>query len=251
MATNGCCSTGSPPRWRVTIAATFADGGTRGTDGPRIYRNGGVDRCVYPAGGRVRLRRPLAHVPVLALGVWHLYRRAVGNAVRLTLKERLFSKVIPVTESGCWLWEHEEIAGGYGRIRCGGTKQLAHRVSYELLKGSIPHGMTLDHLCRVSCCINPDHLEPVTMRENILRGTGVGAVNSKKQSCKNGHIFDLVNTYLSHAGSRVCRACDRMRYYKNKEIVLRKRAEFYQRNAEHIKKRVMAYKERKRRDLNS
>ena len=68
--------------------------------------------------------------------------------------------------SGCWLWAGADNGVGYGKYR----GKYAHRVAYEAARGAIPEGMFLDHLCRVRCCVNPDHLEPVTNVENIRRG---------------------------------------------------------------------------------
>lgn len=92
--------------------------------------------------------------------------KIMGNDVK-----RFWDKVDKT--SSCWLWQAKENVVGYGRIRIGGRKVLAHRYSYELLKGEIPNGLELDHLCRVPACVNPDHLEPVTRRENITRGKSV------------------------------------------------------------------------------
>lgn len=68
--------------------------------------------------------------------------------------------------SGCWLWAGADNGVGYGKFR----GKYAHRISYEMNRGPIPNGMHLDHLCRVRCCVNPSHLEPVTNAENARRG---------------------------------------------------------------------------------
>lgn len=68
--------------------------------------------------------------------------------------------------SGCWLWLGADNGCGYGKFR----GRYAHRISFELAKGNIPARMHLDHKCRVRCCVNPDHLEPVTNAENARRG---------------------------------------------------------------------------------
>jgi hypothetical protein len=72
-----------------------------------------------------------------------------------------------VDESGCWIWQRYINRHGYGRLARGGKRgtprQLAHRWYYERLVGPIPDGLELDHLCRNRACVNPDHLEPVTM----------------------------------------------------------------------------------------
>ncbi len=70
----------------------------------------------------------------------------------------------------CWIWQRARLVSGYGVIGCHPSRQLAHRVYYERFKGPIADGLTLDHLCRVAACVNPDHLEPVTQRVNTQRG---------------------------------------------------------------------------------
>ena len=107
----------------------------------------------------------------------------------------------------CWVWRGA-IHGGYGNFSVGqGRFQGAHRVAYELLVGPVPD--TLDHLCRNPACVNPAHLEPVTNRENILRGTGFAATYAKATHCKSGHEFTLENTaYRTRPeGGRCCRTC--------------------------------------------
>jgi hypothetical protein len=84
---------------------------------------------------------------------------------------------------------------------------LAHRVSYERYVGPIPEGAHLDHLCRNRACVNPEHLEPVSVQTNILRGVSPSAVNAAKTECLRGHPFDDENTYVCPAGKRRCRAC--------------------------------------------
>lgn len=70
---------------------------------------------------------------------------------------------------GCWLWTGTVLGSGYGQFRVGMGHVRAHRFAYELLVGPIPEALTLDHLCRVTSCVNPLHLEPVTASENIKR----------------------------------------------------------------------------------
>lgn len=92
-----------------------------------------------------------------------------GHRVRPPLEERY--KVDDVT--GCWVWQMYCDDLGYGRIRVSGddpAPMLAHRHVYEVMRGPIPDGLALDHLCRNPSCVNPDHLEPVTHRENLQRG---------------------------------------------------------------------------------
>lgn len=94
---------------------------------------------------------------------------------RRTLLERIMAKVEKDAASGCWNWKGKKRRDGYGVIWSGGKASegrevRVHRAVYELLAAPIPTGLVLDHLCRNPACCNPDHLEPVTFRENIERG---------------------------------------------------------------------------------
>lgn len=91
--------------------------------------------------------------------------------------------------------------------------RLAHRVAYEQARGPIPEGLELDHLCRNRACVNPDHLEPVTHRENLLRADTFAARHAAQTHCVNGHEFTPDNTYIRTRpeGGRECRACRKAR----------------------------------------
>lgn len=113
----------------------------------------------------------------------------------------------------CWIWTAATAGRGkwtYGIISHDGRMQMAHRVSYEVLVGPIPEGLDVDHLCRHTLCINPDHIEPVTHQENIRRGY---ALKPLVTSCKHGHEYTPENTYskLRPGGTttRECRTCRR------------------------------------------
>ena len=126
-----------------------------------------------------------------------------------SFEERFWAKVNKTDT--CWLWIGAKTEG-YGLLSVEGRNVLAYRLSYELVVGSIPAGLTLDHLCRVPACVNPAHLEPVTMRENILRGIGPAARRARQTHCIHGHPFDEANTRIRKNGTRQCRRCnaDRM-----------------------------------------
>jgi predicted DNA-binding transcriptional regulator AlpA len=87
---------------------------------------------------------------------------------RRTVEERFWEKVEPT--GFCWEWTAFKDRKGYGRFRVDDRTMQAHRVAYELLVGPIPEGLHLDHLCRNTSCVNPDHLEPVDLAENVRRG---------------------------------------------------------------------------------
>lgn len=104
----------------------------------------------------------------------------------------------------CWLWTGAIQSGGYGELAGAGHRPLlAHRVSYELLVGEIPPGLQVDHLCRVRACVNPEHLEPVTCKENIRRGRNA---HREKTHCPQGHPYEAANL-ISRVGTRRCRTC--------------------------------------------
>lgn len=123
----------------------------------------------------------------------------------------------------CWLWTSYINSRGYGYVPKNGTSRAAHRIAYELVIGPIPKGLEIDHLCRVRRCVRPDHLEAVTTKENILRGTCPPAINSKKTSCASGHAFTEENIYITPNGRRNCRECRRIacqKYESRKRIRL-------------------------------
>lgn len=119
--------------------------------------------------------------------------------------------------SGCWIWTARTNETGYARAWFNKKAFYAHRLFYELLRGPI-YSETLDHVCRVRCCINPWHLEQVSNKENVLRGTGITAQNAKKDRCLRGHIFSGDNLHLYKNGHRQCRVCRRMRELRSFEI---------------------------------
>ncbi len=117
-------------------------------------------------------------------------------------KGNFWSHVDKAGPNGCWLWIGALDRHGYGRCTVGRRNYGAHRWAYIELKGEIPQGLQLDHLCRVPRCVNPDHLEPVTNRENSIRG------KSLVTHCRYGHPLD---GHLSTRNMRYCKTCNRLR----------------------------------------
>jgi hypothetical protein len=120
--------------------------------------------------------------------------------------ERLY---IPEPMSGCWLWIGEQGHSGYGRFDCGGGRRIAaHRFSLSLSRGPIPPELVVDHLCRNTTCVNPQHLEAVTNWENTLRSTNFIGRNPSKTHCPAGHAYSGANLYVQPGiRKRECRAC--------------------------------------------
>lgn len=134
------------------------------------------------------------------------------KALRVMQHERFWKYVNPEPNTGCWLWSGWATGNGYGCFYAGSQSGTpAHRFAYELAHGPIPHGLHLDHLCRVKSCVNPLHLEAVTPRENWRRG---GAHRrSTITHCKRGHEFAAVGWLPvgPNKTQRDCRACRKFR----------------------------------------
>lgn len=126
---------------------------------------------------------------------------------------RFWSKV---DASGpCWEWTAAiGKTGGYGKyslpLNDGSGKAryvYAHRYEYELLVGPVDRSLDLDHLCRNRKCVNPDHLDPATRKENLRRGVGTAG----RTHCPMGHEYTAENTYNLASGYRKCKTCGRER----------------------------------------
>jgi hypothetical protein len=126
-------------------------------------------------------------------------------------QQYIWDRVIPEPNTGCWIWQLVIDRDGYGRsYSIKRRTPLAHRVSYAAFHGEIPHGFEIDHLCRLRCCVNPDHLEAVTREANHLRSIPF-AINALKKRCSSGHPLSGDNLSVGPTGRRFCRACWRVR----------------------------------------
>lgn len=166
-----------------------------------------------------------------ALGLCPMhYQRRRSGANNLPTKrvrhpqtvERILGSIDRAGSGGCWIWQGSINAEGYGTTtaptRRGTTH--AHLAVWWVFNGSVQDGLQLDHLCHTadssclggnSCrhrrCVNPEHLEPVTPRENTLRARAPSARFSRRTHCDNGHPLEGQNLAIRTDGARKCRTC--------------------------------------------
>ena len=139
---------------------------------------------------------------------WKRHGSFESRRLNGSLLERFLLQIRP-TEASCWEWAGNINVQGYGRIT---SVVSAHRFSYQYFVGCIPADLVIDHLCRNTKCVNPDHLETVTPRENLLRGVHPLVVIHHSGTCARGHEFNEENIYfrLDRPGRWNCRACRRL-----------------------------------------
>lgn len=123
------------------------------------------------------------------------------------LPTRIEKYIQPEPNSGCWLWLGYLRPRGYARLQHDGHRTSAARMVYEILRGQALSELEPDHLCRLTCCVNPDHQEFVTHKENVLRSTAPSAQHARQTMCVRGHPFDAENIYVMPDGRRQCRTC--------------------------------------------
>jgi hypothetical protein len=145
------------------------------------------------------------------------FRFIAGHVAMRDVADRFWEKVSKGTPDECWPWTAGTSGSraAYGvlgfKVKGRTIHKYAHRIAYELEIGPIPEGLEIDHLCRNPICVNPAHLEPVTHRENVLRGEAISAQNARKAHCIRGHLLSGANVAITKPGHRVCRACRQLR----------------------------------------
>lgn len=165
--------------------------------------------------------------------------RLAANAVdvgghMIVLRERtlvVFFRKIEARAGRCWEWRGVRDRDGYGtfHVRCidasceVSTTARAHRISYQVLKGSIAEGLTLDHLCRIKRCVNPGHLDPCASGENVARSPDtLASINRRKVTCPQGHFYDMF--LPSQSGTITWRSCRECRRRAQRDYARRRRA---------------------------
>lgn len=134
----------------------------------------------------------------------------------------LFLRQINYTET-CWLWTGTVAVNGYGVMNIRNGKRAnkkqgkVHRLSWEIAnERRVPVGLTIDHTCVVSLCVNPAHLEPVTSRVNLLRRWERFRAN-RPSHCFNGHEYTPETSKIAKRGTLVCRLCERAADKRHRE----------------------------------
>lgn len=149
---------------------------------------------------------------------WRKWGDPMVTYTNKTALDRFWPKVRAT--GSCWIWTKSTNDAGYGIFGSPrGYSKLAHRFAYQALVGEIPEHLVIDHLCRNRRCVNPGHLEPVTLDENKRRGLQYRIQNGMDDSCIWGHKYTPQNTYWNpnKPNDFRCRACKPMHY--NREQV--------------------------------
>lgn len=158
--------------------------------------------CGFDGCGRAIEARALCHS--------HYAQERRGRTLTPILDTDMARFMAKVTKlpSGHWMWTGAVSSEGrYGAATFEKRVRPAHVVAWLLFRGTYPEGWDIDHLCRKTLCVNPEHLQPKTHRNNVLVGDSPQAINAAKTHCIRNHEFTPENTYVPKAGGRQCIAC--------------------------------------------
>lgn len=133
----------------------------------------------------------------------------------LKLAYRIAGLAVPQEGGDCWLWTGRISRKGYGHMKVLRRVIGAHRAAWMAYRGDIPEGLVIDHLCRNRACVNPWHLEPVTVQVNTQRGDLAGVVGRHRGvACLRGHVFSehgVERRSRDGYTRQICRLCERIR----------------------------------------
>ena len=145
----------------------------------------------------------------------------------MNAKERFMAKVMPIPESGCWIWDgYTDAKMGYGMFWFDGPMRQSHRVSYALFKSEIPDGMHVCHSCDVPSCVNPSHLWLGTNAENVADKVRKGRVRNLRGTdhpmakLSEGQVLDIRRSGLSGRAIAKALGIDRstVQYIRNGKL---------------------------------
>lgn len=157
-----------------------------------------MDKSIYPCRGKIP--------------GFQLMSDTMRRGILKEREEKRFRAKYQVSDNGCWEWLAGTRGDGYGLFHlaptggsCTARGVRAHRYAYEAVNGPIPTGMVLDHLCRNRRCVNPEHMEVVTLKENCLRGMSPNMLVYRSGYCKRGHPHTPENRISGKRGCRLCK----------------------------------------------
>lgn len=151
-------------------------------------------------------------------------------------KKRFEDKYLINKETGCWEWQAGLDGKGYSAFCVRKRMKIGHRISYNIYVGEIPKGLVIDHLCKNIKCVNPAHMEPVTQKDNILRGEAPSSLQAQQTHCLEGHPLFGENLFITKDGKRVCRQCRKNYYYKDLEATRKYQREYARKRRQRLKK---------------
>lgn len=148
---------------------------------------------------------------------WRTHKPVRSKSIPDFDHERVVAK-LRVLENGCWWWTGAGSGHGYGSMYIEGKNYLAHRLAWSIFRDKPTQGLVLDHLCKNTMCVNPEHLREVSQYTNTMENSNSPTIALfEKTVCKRGHEFTEENTYRYKSGNRSCRVCIKM-HNKNRFI---------------------------------
>jgi len=134
----------------------------------------------------------------------------INNNLPASTERRLLEKIEKQKGSDCWFFTGSKLPSGYGILWNGVRPIGAHRISFQLYRGEITDGMEIDHICNNRSCVNPEHLQLLTHKENMRKSSALMGINARKTHCKRDHELSGDNLHITPRGARQCKECMRM-----------------------------------------